>query len=270
MLGVIFAVSQFFGFNEIIANGYHFTGPTSTITTSFIFLIAFVHLVHILAGLIVLIFVIFSFIIVWKFSEHFFKDASHCFISVLILESIYFYNFTTPEFNVYVCELPFWALTVLFCWRGIKQNDYISWLLLGFFAGLGILSHYLFIYLLITLGLFFIYKIFKKEFNSKCLVSLITFIIVLLPHLIWLTENNFITIDYALHRTGLEESNFLNYLYFPLIFLVKQFGILVPFFIMLLLIIKKFKFKINFKDKKLVFLIVINIAPLLLIFHLNF
>ena len=60
LLGVIFAVSQFFGFNEIIENGYHFTGPTSTITTSFIFLIAFVHLVHILAGLIVLIFVIFS------------------------------------------------------------------------------------------------------------------------------------------------------------------------------------------------------------------
>ena len=68
------------------------------------------------------IFVVFSFIIVWKFSEHFFKDAFHCLISVLILESIYFYNFTTPEFNVYVCELPFWALTVLFCWRGIKKN----------------------------------------------------------------------------------------------------------------------------------------------------
>ena len=216
------------------------------------------------------IFVIFSFIIVWTFSEHFFKDASLCLISVLILESIYFYNFTTPEFNVYVCELPFWALTVLFCWRGIKQNDYISWLLLGFFAGLGILSHYLFIYLLIALGLFFIYKIFKKEFNSKCLVSLITFLIVLLPHLIWLTENNFITIDYALHRTGLEESNFLNYLYFPLTFLIKQFGILLPFFIILLLIIKKFKFKINFKDKKLVFLIIINIAPLLLIFLTSF
>jgi len=58
LLGVVFAVSQFVGFNEIIINGYHFTGPTSTITTSFIFLIAFVHLVHVFAGLLVLIFVI--------------------------------------------------------------------------------------------------------------------------------------------------------------------------------------------------------------------
>ncbi|MDG2172385.1 MAG: cytochrome c oxidase subunit 3 [Flavobacteriaceae bacterium] len=59
-LGVSFAISQFIGFNEIIENGYHFTGPTSTITTSFIFLIAFVHLVHVLAGIIVLSFVIIS------------------------------------------------------------------------------------------------------------------------------------------------------------------------------------------------------------------
>ena len=112
--------------------------------------------------------------------------------------------------------------------------------------------------------------IFKKELNSKCLISLITFLIVLLPHLIWLTENNFITITYALHRTGLEESSFLNHLYYPLIFLAKQIGILVPFFIMLLFIISKFKYKINFKDKKLTFLIIINVAPLLLIFLTSF
>ena len=59
-LGVSFAISQFIGFNEIIENGYHFTGPTSTITTSFIFLIAFDHLVHVLAGILVLLFVIIS------------------------------------------------------------------------------------------------------------------------------------------------------------------------------------------------------------------
>jgi hypothetical protein len=83
-------------------------------------------------------------------------------------------------------------------------------------------------------------------------------------------ENNFITIAYALHRTGLEESNFLRHLYYPLIFLAKQIGILVPFFIMLLFIISKFQYKINFKDKKLIFLIIINIVPLLLIFLTSF
>jgi len=216
------------------------------------------------------LFVVLSFTIVWKFSEDFFQNKIHSLASVLLLEGICFYNFTTPEFNVYVCQLPFWALTVLYCWKGIKQNDYVSWLLFGFFAGLGFLSHYLFFYLLISLDLFFIYMIFKKEFNSKCLISQITFLIVLLPHLIWLIENNFITINYALHRTGLEESSLLNHLYNPLFFLLKQIGILVPFFIMLLFIISKFKYKINVKDKKLIFLIIINVAPLLLIFLTSF
>jgi 4-amino-4-deoxy-L-arabinose transferase-like glycosyltransferase len=216
------------------------------------------------------LFVVISFIIVWKFSEDFFKKQIHRLISVLLLEGICFYNFTSPEFNVYVCELPFWTLTVFYCWKGITQNDYISWLLFGFFAGFGVLSHYLFFYLLMALNIFFIYMMFKKKFNSKCLISLIPFLIVLLPHLIWLTENNFISINYALYRTGLEESTFLNHLYYPIIFLAKQIGIIVPFFIMLLFIVSKFKYKINLKDKKLIFLIIINIVPLLLIFLTSF
>ena len=92
------------------------------------------------------IFVVSAFFIIFKFSEDFFRNKIHSLISILLLEGIYFYNFTTPEFNVNVCQLPFWALTVYYCWKGIKQNDYTSWLLFGLFAAIGILSKYLFIY----------------------------------------------------------------------------------------------------------------------------
>jgi len=36
----------------MVSAGYYFTGPTSSIKMSYIFLIAFVHLVHLFAGLI--------------------------------------------------------------------------------------------------------------------------------------------------------------------------------------------------------------------------
>ena len=213
------------------------------------------------------IFVVSTFFIIFKFSEDFFKNKIHCLISILLLEGIFFYNFTTPEFNVNVCQLPFWALTVYYCWKGLKQNDITSWLLFGLFAGLGILSKYLFIYLLIALDVFFIYLIIKRKFNFRCFVSLISFFIVLLPHLIWLIDNNYITVTYALHRTGIEDSNFfISHISFPSIFLGKQIGILIPFFVMFFFIISKLKTKINFKDKKLIFLIVINIVPIVLIF----
>ena len=210
--------------------------------------------------------VVTSFFVVWKFSEYFFQNKIYSLIAVLLLEGIYFYNYTTPEFNVYVCELAFWALTVYYCWKGFEKNDYASWLLFGFFSGLGVLSHYLFIYLLCALDVFFIYLIINKKINFKCLISYIPFLLVLLPHLIWLTENNYITITYALHRTGLSEPNFLDHFIHPLIFLGKQIGILVPFFLMVLLLVSKLKTNFNFKDKKLLFLLTINIIPIILMF----
>ncbi len=212
------------------------------------------------------LFVVAAFFIVWKFSKEFFQKDILSLISILLLEGVYFYNFTTPEFNVNVCQLPFWALSVLYCWRGFKDNKTFDWILFGLFAGLGILSKYLFIYLLIAVDVFFIYMIVKKKINFKCLVSLIPFFLILLPHIIWLTNNDYITITYGLHRTGTGDQNFLDHLFHPIIFLGKQIGILIPLFIMFLFIVSKIKAKFNFRDKKLLFLLIINIIPILLMF----
>lgn len=57
-LGIVFIVLQFMGFSEIIAQGYYFTGPTSSITMSYIFLIAAVHVLHVVAGIISLLVVL--------------------------------------------------------------------------------------------------------------------------------------------------------------------------------------------------------------------
>jgi 4-amino-4-deoxy-L-arabinose transferase-like glycosyltransferase len=213
-------------------------------------------------------FVVISFFVVWKFSEDFFKNKIHSLIAILLLEGIYFYNYTTPEFNVYICELPFWALTVLFCWKGFNSNKTSDWLLFGLFAALGALSHYLFLYLLAAIDVFFLYMIIKKKIDFKCLISMIPFFLILLPHLIWLTENNYTTITYGLHRTGAGDQNFLDHLLHPLIFVGKQTGILLPFFLMVIFLIpkRKLNLKINFKNKKLLFLLTINIIPIILIF----
>jgi cytochrome c oxidase subunit 3 len=52
VLGIAFIVLQFNGFSQMVANGYYFTGPTSNIKMSYVFLIAAVHIVHVVAGLI--------------------------------------------------------------------------------------------------------------------------------------------------------------------------------------------------------------------------
>jgi len=215
------------------------------------------------------VFVVTAFMFVFKFAEELFKDKTLSLISVLLLEGIYFYNFTTPEFNVNVCQLPFWALCVYYTWKVFNKEkiNFKDTFLLGVFGAVGFLSKYLFIYLLLAIVLLFIYSIFikkDKKIDFKYLISLEVFIVLLIPHLIWLTNNDYITITYGIARTGLENSDLLNHILSPLIFLGKQIGILVPFLLMSFLLINKFKFKISLKDRKLLFLIFINLTPITL------
>ena len=217
------------------------------------------------------IFVLVAFYFVFKFALEILKDVKLSLISVLLLESIYFYNFTSPEFNVNVCQLPFWSLTVYYSWRiyNSKQIKFIDCFLVGLFAAFGFLSKYLFLYLLISVDLLFVYLIFiqkSKKFDFKYLITLEVFIVSLLPHAIWLINNDFVTVTYGLKRTGLEDYAIIDHLLNPVIFLLKQLVLLIPFFILLWFLIKKMKFQFNLKDKKLIFLIFVNLLPVLLMF----
>jgi len=216
------------------------------------------------------IFLCVSFIYVFKLAYQILNNSFLSLISVLLLESIYFYNFTTPEFNVNVCQLPFWSIVVYYSWRIFNQNkiNVKDCIILGFFGAIGFLSKYLFLYLLFSIVLLFLYFIFYKKikkFDFKYLILIEVFIVLLVPHLIWLNNNDYITITYGFKRTGLEASNLLDHLKFPIIFLLKQLILLVPFFLLVRLLIKKVKLKINIKDKKLFFLFFVNIVPIMLI-----
>ena len=217
------------------------------------------------------LFVLIAFYYVFKFANEILGSISLALISILLLTSIFFYNFTTPEFNVNVCQLPFWSMVVYYSWKiyvskEIKLSDC---LLVGIFAAIGFLSKYLFVYLLISVDLLFVYLIFfkrTKKFDFKYLITLEVFLVLLVPHFIWLYNNEFVSVFYGLKRTGLEESVIFDHIKYPFIFLVKQIGILIPFFFLVFLLTKKFKFKKNFKDKKLLFLFFINLVPIALIF----
>ena len=60
ILGIVFIVSQFQGFNQIIQGGHYFTGPSSNITVTYIYLIAAVHLAHVAVGLLCIAVVIYN------------------------------------------------------------------------------------------------------------------------------------------------------------------------------------------------------------------
>lgn len=60
ILGLAFVWFQYVGFEQLRSSGLYFTGPGSTVSVSLLLIITFMHVLHLLAGVIVLIVVIYN------------------------------------------------------------------------------------------------------------------------------------------------------------------------------------------------------------------
>ena len=218
--------------------------------------------------------VIISFLIIWKFSQDFFSNKIFVLLSLLILETIVFFNYTTPEFNVYVCQLPLKAALAYFFWKGINSDRLYYWILIGLFSALGVLTHYSFIIIILSLLIYFLFFLKKNtKLIQNFFISLFIFLLLLVPHILWLFDNNFEPISYAFKRTGLEDKSLLNHLINPIIFISKQIGMLLIFLLTFFSLISFKSLKrlnLKFKDEKFKFLLSISILPFIIVFLISF
>ena len=212
------------------------------------------------------VFIVISFIFLWKLSSFFFKKKSQILLSILSIEGIAFYTFETPQFNVNICQIPLWIGTVYFFLKSIKKNKISDWIFLGAFSALVFLTKYIFAYLLISLFFYLIFILIKdKKIKLNFFYALLTFFLIITPHFIWLTQNDFTTIYYALKRGGLNEVSIYNHLLNPFKFLINQIIILLPFILLIYLLIKKVKIKLTLNNEKFIFLLFSFLLPFILI-----
>jgi len=212
------------------------------------------------------VFILISFIFLWKLSSFFLNKKSHILLSILAIEGIAFYTFDTPQFNVNICQIPLWIGTVYFFFKSIKDNKITDWIFLGVFAALGFLTKYIFVYLLISLFFYLIFILTKKKrINFKFLYALLIFFLITAPNFKWLIQNDFTTLYYALKRGGLDEFNIYNHLLNPIKFLINQIAILLPFLLLIYFLIKKIKIRLPLNNEKFIFLLFSFLLPFLLI-----
>ena len=212
------------------------------------------------------VFIVISFIFLWKLSSFFFKKKSQILLSILSIEGIAFYTFETPQFNVNICQIPLWIGTIYFFLKSIKKNKISDWIFLGAFSALGFLTKYIFAYLLISLFFYLIFILIKdKKIKLNFFYALLTFFLIITPHFIWLTQNDFTTIYYALKRGGLNEVSIYNHLLNPFKFLINQIIILLPFILLIYLLVKKVKIKLTLNNEKFIFLLFSFLLPFILI-----
>ncbi len=212
------------------------------------------------------VFIVISFIFLWKLSAFFLKNKSQIVLSILAIEGIVFYTFETPQFNVNICQIPLWIGTVYFFFKSIKNNKITDWILLGSFAALGFLTKYIFAYLLISLFFYLIFILSKKKNNNfNFLYALLTFFLITAPHFQWLIQNDFTTVYYAFKRGGLNEASIYNHLLNPFKFIINQIAVLLPFLLLIYLLIKRIKIKLPLNNEKFIFLLFSFLLPFFLI-----
>lgn len=170
------------------------------------------------------LFIITSFWSVWRLAQKFLA-APYALISVFLLEGTVNYTLVTPTFNDNLIELGLWPLLFLFFYQAIKEQRYRDWLGVGIVAGLAMMAKYYTAFPMMVM-LFFLMTTregrvsFKK---SGLYLALLSFMVIITPHIIWLFQHDFITVQYALDRADDHSIPWIiKHFYYPIDFALAQ------------------------------------------------
>lgn len=207
--------------------------------------------------------VVICFFAIWQLGKKMFPPI-YALIGVMLLEGLQYYNVHALELNDNTLELGLWGLTILFFYQAISQETkWRDWLLTGLFAALAMMTKYFTLILLAPMLLFMLINSKAQEQfkNPAFYAALVIFFLLMVPHIAWLFNHNFLTINYALHRVS-SEPTWQNHFNHPYDFAVQQFEVTLPalaIFCLFFLRTKKTNTQISTFDK--IFLYFIGLGP---------
>lgn len=134
----------------------------------------------------------------WRISTRFFNRDQQ----ILLVASVFFLpplTFLAQNYNATSAMLPLWALTFLFYLRLIERRSALDALLLGVVAALAILAKYHSIVLLMAIAAHGLLDRQVRPLLSTRLpwLTVLAGGLTLAPHLLWMIENDFVTVRYA-------------------------------------------------------------------------
>jgi len=138
---------------------------------------------------------------VWRAARQI-ADERTAFWSAIGLQAVYFHNYTLPEFNPNVLQLPFFALAGLFAVHALRAGRARDWLALGAVLGTGMYAKYSVSLIALSIALFFIADRDARArlaspwpWAGAGLAAMI-----FAPHLAWLAAADARSVGYVLDR----------------------------------------------------------------------
>jgi 4-amino-4-deoxy-L-arabinose transferase-like glycosyltransferase len=112
-------------------------------------------------------------------------------VPVLALEGIHYYNFSAVKFAHDQMQLPIWAWAGFFLYRALVRGHALYWIAAGVMVALAFWTKYSAVVFGVSLGLFLLLNPTARQSwrtPGPYLMGL-SFLIVIAPHLIWLSDN---------------------------------------------------------------------------------
>lgn len=155
--------------------------------------------------------------------------------SVLTL-AVFYYTYPSLEFNHNVAQFPIWAGLYLVFYQALTRNRLTDWLLLGILGGLGMLTKYSVIFLLLPMA---IYLVLPKQWSllkqPQPWIAAVVMLAIFAPHLYWLMMHDWLPLTYANGRSHevIETANGIKRHFNWLGFLAAQIFAHIPLLLML-------------------------------------
>jgi len=171
---------------------------------------------------------------VWRVARRLY-GTDDALIVLLLMTTIYFYGFPSPEFNPIILQMAFSAIAGSFFYTALRDDRLRDWVIVGIAAGLGLLTRYSTAMYLVAMAAF----VLLQPQARLCLkrpgpyLAALLAVLIMLPHLYWLQNSNYVTFAYVDQRAGF--SSGWNRLLLPVHFIGSQFLALLPPLVLLLI-----------------------------------
>lgn len=147
------------------------------------------------------LYVLLTLFLVYQLGKKIWSPAIALLGSALTLTIIY-YTYPSLEFNHNVAQFPIWAGLYLAFYQALARNRLSDWILLGVIGGLGMLTKYSVIFLLLPMAL---YLLLPKQWpvlkQPQPWVAAAIMLSIFVPHLYWLMMNDWLPLSYANGRS---------------------------------------------------------------------
>jgi len=155
-------------------------------------------------------------------------------IATLSLVGIHYYNYSAVKFAHDQMQLPFWAFTALFFYRGLVRGRALDWILAGAMLALAFWSKYAAFALAMSLGLFLLIDPVARQTlrTPGPWLMAAAFLVVVAPNAWWFVDSGFLPMQYVGDRAKIPERP-LQFVTYPLTWMASQIFFMHPTLILL-------------------------------------